>query len=94
MQKNRDGGGNNTYKILTIRVEEGNIVNTMSYVKLLMTTMKIKNNFCDEYQYEIQKRQDGGGNNAYKIFTSCVEGINSIHNILCGTVHEYHENKK
>ena len=54
-------------------MEEGNIPNTISYVKLFMTTMKMKNSFCDGYQYEIQKSQDGGGNNAYKIFTSRVE---------------------
>ena len=73
MQKSQDGGGNNAYKIFTSQVEERNIPNTISYVKLFMTTMKMKNNFCDGYQYEIQKSQDGGGNNAYKIFTSRVE---------------------
>ena len=73
MQKSQDGGGNNAYKIFSSQVEEGYIPNTISYVKLFMTTMKMKNNFCDGYQYEIQKSQDGGGNNAYKIFTSRVE---------------------
>ena len=46
---------------------------TLSYVKLFMTTMKMINNFCDGYQYEIQKSRDGEGNNAYKIFTSRME---------------------
>ena len=73
IQKSRDGGGNNAYKIFSSQVEEGYIPNTISYVKLFMTTMKMKNNFFDGYQYEIQKSQDGGGNNAYKIFTSWVE---------------------
>ena len=41
MQKSRNGGGNNAYKIFTSRVEEGNIPNTISYVKLFMTTMKM-----------------------------------------------------
>ena len=54
-------------------MEEENIPNTITYVKLFMTTMKIKNNFCDAYQYEIHKSRDGGGNNAFKIFTSWVE---------------------
>ena len=73
MQKSRDGGGNNAYKIFSNRVEEGYIPNKISYVKLFMTTMKIKNNLCDGYQYEIQKSGDGGGNNIYKIFTNLVE---------------------
>ena len=73
MQKSQDGGGNNAFKIFTSQVEERNIPNTISYVKLFMTTMKMKNNFCDGYQYEIQKRQDRRGNNAYKIFTCRVE---------------------
>ena len=34
---------------------------------------KWKNNFCEGYQYKIQKCRDGEGNNAYKIFTSRVE---------------------
>ena len=69
------------------RMEEGTMViqsfrsgwrretsqNTISYVKLFMTTMKINNNFCDGYQYEIQRSRDGGRNYAYKIFTSWVE---------------------
>ena len=49
MQKRRDGGGNNTSKTFTSRGEEGNIPNTTSFVELFMTTMKMKNNFCDEY---------------------------------------------
>ena len=40
---------------------------TLSYVKLFMATMKMKNNFCDGYQHEVQKSWDGGGNNACKI---------------------------
>ena len=68
MQKSRDRGRNNTYKIFSSWVEEGKIPNTISYVKLFMATMKIKNNFCDGYQYEIQKIRNGGGNIAYKIF--------------------------
>ena len=72
MQKSRGGEGNNVYQIFS-RMEEQNIPNTISYVKLFMTTMKIKNNFCDGYQYEIHKSRDGGGNNAFKIFTSWVE---------------------
>ena len=70
MQKNRDREGNNTYKIFTSRVEEGYIPNTISYVELFMNAMKIKDNFYDGYQYEMQKRRDGGGNNTYKIFKS------------------------
>ena len=73
MQKNRDREGNNTYKIFTSRVEEGYIPNTISYVELFMNAMKIKDNFYDGYQYEMQKRRDGGGNNTYKIFTSLVD---------------------
>ena len=72
-QKSQDGGGNNAYKIFSSRMEEGNIPNTISYVNLFMNTMKMKNNFCDGYQYETQKSRDGGGNNAYKIFTSRME---------------------
>ena len=60
MQKSRDRGRNNTYKIFSSWVEEGKIPNTISYVKLFMATMKIKNNFCDGYQYEIQKIRTGG----------------------------------
>ena len=72
MQKSRGGEGNNVYQIFS-RMEEENIPNTISYVKLFMTTMKINNNFCDGYQYETHKSRDGGGNNAFKIFTSWVE---------------------
>ena len=42
---------------------------TVSYIKLFMTTMKVKNG----NQYKIQKSQDEGENNAYKIFTRWVE---------------------
>ena len=73
MQKIRDGGGNNVYKIFTSWVEEGYIPNTISYVELFMNTMKIKNNFCNGHQFEMQKSCDGGGNNASKIFSSCVQ---------------------
>ena len=34
--------------------------------------IKIKD-FCNRYQYEMQKSWDGEGNNAYKIFMSRVE---------------------
>ena len=54
------------------RVEKGYIPNKTSYVELFMNTMKT-NNFCDGYQYEMQKSWDGGKNYAYRIFTSCVE---------------------
>ena len=96
MQKSRDGGGNNAYKIFSSQVEEGNIPNIKSYGKLFMTTMTVKNNFCDGYQYGIQKRCDGGGNNAYKIFMSQVEEryIPNTISYICGTVHDYHENEK
>ena len=60
-------------KIFSRRVEEGNIPNTISYVKLLLTTMKMKNNFCNGYQYKMQESRDGGGNNACKIFIRWVE---------------------
>ena len=55
IQESRDGGGNNAYKIFTSRVEKGYIPNTISYVELFMITLKIKNNFYNEHQYEIQK---------------------------------------
>ena len=55
MQKSWDGGGNNAYKIFSSRVEEGNIPNAISYVELFMNTLKIKNNFCNGHQYEMQK---------------------------------------
>ena len=94
MQKSWDGGGNNSYKIFMSRVEEGHIPNTISYVELFMNTLKIKNNFCNGHQYEMQKSRDGGGNNAYKIFSSRVEQGNIPNTILCETVHDYHENDK
>ena len=70
MQKSQDGERNNAYKIFTSQVKEEYIPNTISYVELFMNTLKIKNNFCNGHQYEMQKSQDGGGNNAYKIFSS------------------------
>ena len=73
MQKSCDGRENNAYPIFSSRLEEENIPNKISYAKLLMTTMKIKNNLCDGYQYEMQKSQDGGRNIAYKIIMSRVE---------------------
>ena len=77
-QKSWDGGGNKAYKTFTSRVEEGSIRNTISYVELFMTTMKMKNNYYNGCQNEMQKSQDEGGNKAYKIFASQVEeGSNS-----------------
>ena len=73
MQKSQDGGGNNAYKTIMSRVEEGDIPNTIYYVELLVNTLKIKNNLCNGHQYEMQKSGDGGENNAYKIFTSWLE---------------------
>ena len=67
MQKTCDGGENNAYPIFSSRLEEGNIPNKISHVKRFMTTMKIKNNFCDGYQYVMQNNQGGGRNKAYKI---------------------------
>ena len=76
IQKCRDGGGNNVYKIFMSQVEEGYIPNTISYVELFMNTLKIKNNICNGHQYEMQKGQDGGGNNASKIIMCRVEERN------------------
>ena len=73
MQKSCDGEENNAYPIFSSRLEEGNIPNKISYVKVFMTTMKIKNNLCDGYLYEMEKSQDGRGKNAYKIIMSRVE---------------------
>ena len=53
--KYRDGGGNNDYKIFMSWLEEGNILNTISCVELFITTMKMKNNFCNGRQNEMQK---------------------------------------
>ena len=39
-------------------------------MELFMNTMKMKNIFCKGHQYEMQKSQDAGGNNAFKIFSS------------------------
>ena len=72
MRKSRDGWGNNAYEIFTGWVEERNIPNTTPYAELFMTTMKMKNNFCDGHQYEMWKSRDGGVND-YKIFTNRVE---------------------
>ena len=72
IQKSQNGGGNNADKNFMSRVEQGYISNTTSYLELFMNTIKIKD-FCNRYQYEMQKSWDGGGNNAYKIFTSWVE---------------------
>ena len=44
---------------------------TLSYAEMFMTTMKIKNNFCNT-NVKCEKSWDGGGNNAYKMFTSWV----------------------
>ena len=85
MQKSWDGGGNNAYKIFTSLVEEGYIPNTISYVELFMTTMKMKNTFFNGHQYEMQKNQDGEGNNTNKI----IKYMNK--NILFGAVHNYNE---
>ena len=63
---------NSTEMETTSRVEQGYIRNTTSYLELFMNTIKIKD-FCNRYQYEMQKSWDGGGNNAYKIFMSRVE---------------------
>ena len=54
MQKNREGGENNVYKIFSSQMEEENIPNTISFVELLMTAMKMKNDFCDGYQLGMQ----------------------------------------
>ena len=75
-------------------MEERNIPNIVSYVELFMTLIKMKNNFCDGHQYEMQKGQDGGGNNAYKIIMCRVEERNICkHNILFGAIHSYNEQK-
>ena len=78
MQKIWDGRGNNAYKTFTSGMEEGYIPNTMSYVELFMTPVKMKNNFCDGRQYEMQKSQDGRRNNASKIIICLVEETNII----------------
>ena len=78
IQKSRDGGRYNAYKIFTSQVEEGYIPNTASDVELFMNTLKMKNNFCNGHRYEMQKSQDGGWNNAYKIIMCRVEDRNII----------------
>ena len=55
MQKSRNGVENNAYKIFSSWVEEGNILNAISYVKLFMTIMKVKKNFCDDTNMKYQK---------------------------------------
>ena len=95
MQESRDGGGNNAHKIFTSRGGRGYIPNTVSYAELFMNTLKIKNNFCDGHQYEMQRSRDGGGNNVQKnLFEAGGGGKYSKHNILCETVTDYHENEK
>ena len=76
MQKIQDRGGNKAYKTFMSWVVEGNTPNIISHIELFIT-MKMKNNFCNENQYEMQKSQDGGGNKAYKIFASQVEEGNN-----------------
>ena len=72
IQKSQNGGGNNANKNFMSWAEQGYIPNTISYLELFMNTIKIKD-FCNRYQYEMQKSWDGEGNNAYKIFMSRVE---------------------
>ena len=98
IQTSQNGGGNNANKNFMSRVEQGYIPNTTSYLELFMNTIKIKD-FCNRYQYEMQKSWDEGGNNAYKIFMMWVEegyipNTISYVDILCGTGPEYLENKK
>ena len=98
IQKSQNRRGNNANKNFTSRVEQGYIPNTTSYLELFMNTIKIKD-FCNRYQYEMQKSWDRGGDNFYKILMSRVEegylpNTISYVDILCGTVHEYLENKK
>ena len=45
---------NSTEMETTRRVEQGYIPNTTSYLELFMNTIKIKD-FCNRYQYEMQK---------------------------------------
>lgn len=56
-KKSWEGGGNCGHKIFTCWVEEGDILKTISYVELFMDTMKMKDNFCNGCQYEMQKSQ-------------------------------------
>ena len=76
IQKTWDRGENKAYKTFVSRVQEGNIQNTIYYVELFMTTMKMKNNYYNWCEYEMQKSRDGGGNKTYKIFTSQVVEAN------------------
>ena len=64
MQKSQDEGGNKAYKISASQVEEGSNSNTISYAKLFMATIKMKNSFCSGYQHEMQKSRDRWGNNS------------------------------
>ena len=93
IQNSQDRGGGNAYKNFTSRVEEGYIPNTVSYVELFMNNIKIKI-FCNGYQYEMQQRRDGVGNKTYKIFTSRVEEGIIPNTVICGTIHDSHENEK
>ena len=54
IQKSQNGGGNNANKNFMSRVEQRYIPNTISYLELFMNTIKIKD-FCNRYQYEMQK---------------------------------------
>ena len=72
IQKSQNGGENNANKNFMSWAEQGYIPNTISYLELFMNIIKIKD-FCNRYQYEMQKSWDGEGNNAYKIFMSRVE---------------------
>ena len=94
MQKSWDGGGNNAYKIFSSRVEERSIPNTISYVKLFMTTMKMKNNFCDGYQYEIQKAGMEDGIMPIKYLQARWRRDTFQTQYPMWTVHEYLENNK
>ena len=87
------GGGNNAYKIFRSLVEEGCIPNTMSYLELFMTPMKMKNNFCNGHQYEMPESWNGGGNDANKVFMCQAEEENIIYkqNVLFGAVHSCNE---
>ena len=92
--KSRDGGENNAYKIFRSRVEKRNNPNTISYLKLFMTTMKMKNYFCHGHQYKMWKRQGGVVNNARKILCAWVRReilyIRKMF-LLFGAVHNYND---
>ena len=82
MQKSRDGGGNNAYKIFISSVDQGYIPNTISYVKLFTNTLKIKNNFYNGHQYEMQQKPGWG------------EGIMPIKSWCAGWRRETYANTK